>query len=186
MDEKIIAEAAAVVEALEELDVLGGDGFADDRERFLVGQAGELRSIDAVAFEAFLATERAPFRDQVRFPGEDSKKHFLVVAEQEHGFYRGPPIGAQAFDDLCRIRTAIDQVADEDEEHLARGTAANVVVDLVERLVEKVESTMNVPHRIGAPPAGARRAAVTSGSEVEHRRPLARLRSRTRTSKADQ
>ena len=39
MDEQIIAEAAAVVEALEELDMLLRDRVADRRKRFLVAEA---------------------------------------------------------------------------------------------------------------------------------------------------
>src|SRR4029078_1109074 len=96
--------------------------------RLLVCDPVQPRSVDAVAGEAFGPAEPAPFRDQVRLSAQNPEQDFLVIAEEEDRPRARVLVGAQTLDDLCRIGTAIDQIADENDEELARRAARDLVV----------------------------------------------------------
>jgi len=57
VDEDIVAKPAAIGEATEEFDVMGGNGVADKLERILSGQAVQARRINAVTLQALGAPE---------------------------------------------------------------------------------------------------------------------------------
>jgi hypothetical protein len=80
-------------------------------------------------------------------------------------------VGSKPLYDLRRIGSAIDEVADEDDENLACLAAGDVGLDLLEKLLEKVETAVNIAHDIGSPSARAGAAALPSRSKVEHLAP---------------
>jgi hypothetical protein len=168
VDEQIVAEAAAVVEALEKSHMLLGNGATNYLERIDVAEPSQPVRIDTVAFKALSPAETAPFGDEVGVSGKDSKQDLLMVAEEEYGPDAGMLIGPQTFDHLRRIGPAIDEVADEDEKTLALRARRDVVLDFPEKRIEKIEPTVHVTNGIGAPPAWAGRAALPSRRDAEH------------------
>ena len=83
MDKEIIAETAAINEALEELDVIFRNHAANDGQRLLVTQMRELLGLYTVALQAFGAAEPPPFRDQLGLTAQNSQQHFFVIAQNE-------------------------------------------------------------------------------------------------------
>ena len=67
-------------------------------------------------------------------------------------------IGAKPLDHLRRTWTAIDQIADEHQQGLARRPAFELRVDLLQKRVEQVEPAVDIADDIGAVAARAGRA----------------------------
>src|SRR5690349_12504365 len=95
-----------------------------------------------------------------------------MIAEDEERPDIRMIVGTEPLDDLRRVGTAIDQVADEDQQYLLRRTVLQVMLDLRQELVEQIETPMHIAHGIGPPPAYAGGAALPFRSEVEHSAPL--------------
>ena len=169
MDEEIIAEAAAVVEALQELHMLLRDRVADRRKRFRVARSARPRRIDAIAPEAFRSAELAPLGDQLCLASKDPEQHFLVIPEKEDC---SDARIACKFEDARSPARSLGPRSIRSPTKTSSTLRAlrllNVGMDLAEQLLEKVEAAMNVADRIGSPPACARRTAVPSLSEIEH------------------
>ena len=171
MDEEIIAEPAAVVEALDELDMLSWNDLADELEHILIAHPDELVGVEAVAFQAFVAAEPAPLRNEIGFSGKDPKQNLLMVAEEENRSNPRMAVGPKPLHDLRRIGSTVDKVADEDDKNLAGLAAGNVAFNLPEKLFEKIKTAVNVPHDIASPSARAGAVALPSRSKVEHLAP---------------
>ena len=75
-------------------------------------------------------------------------------------------IGAQPLDHLRRARAAIDQVADEDEQGLARRAALKLGVDLGEQILEQIEPAVDVADGIGAIALGAAGRVRVEGTNI--------------------
>jgi hypothetical protein len=168
VNEQIVAEAAAVVEAFQEPHVLPRNTCLYCSQRILVAHAGDHVGIDSIAPEALGTAERAPPRDQIHFAAQNAEQYLFVISEEEDRSNPRSFVRAQALDHLCGIRAPIDEVADEHHEHLACPRAVDVFVDLAEELLEEVKPTVNVADSIDTPSASTRGAAFPSLSETEH------------------
>ena len=73
-----------------------------------------------------------------------------MVAAEKDGPHRVPAIGTQAFDNLCRGRPAVDQVAEKHNDVLGRRARIDVSLDLRQHIVEQIEPAVNVADRIDA------------------------------------
>jgi hypothetical protein len=175
VNEQIVAKATAVVEALEKLNMFLGDCAPNTHERILIAQRSKFRRVHPVTLQALAAAEPSPFRDQLGLATKNPKQHFFMIAEEKDGPNTGLTVGSEALDHLSRVWPAIDEIADEYQEDLALGTSCNVLVDLVEKLFEKIEASMDVTDRIGSPTARTDRSSLPSRSETEHDIPLARF-----------
>jgi thymidine kinase len=92
-----------------------------------------------------------------------------VIAEQEHRFDAVAAIGAKPFDHFRRVRAAINEVADEYEEHFMRWASRQLRMDFRKELIEKVKAAVNVPDGVRTPAMHASRTSVSSGRMFEHR-----------------
>ena len=102
VDEQIIAKAATIREALEELDMLAREWRCGRAASAAPPSPASLARIDAVALETLHAAEPEPVGDQRVFTAEDAQQHLLMIAEQEDRSHAGPSIGPQPFDHLGR------------------------------------------------------------------------------------
>ncbi len=71
-------------------------------------------------------------------------------------------IAPEPLDDLSRLRSAIDQVAEEDDAGARLATGAVVGLDPEQKLVEQIKPSMDVADRVGAMPTRGRGPATTS------------------------
>ena len=159
VDEQIVAEAAGVDEALQELDVLIRDrartiSTRQRRRRSARSLAGRRRSLRGIRRPPNCSQSG----DQLRFAAEDAQQHLLVIAEQEHRPHAGggdrsaaarspgPSSGPRSI----RSPTNTSRI-------LPRRPPPQILVDLREQLFEQVEPAVDVADGISAiavgPPA---------------------------------
>src|SRR5437764_12013651 len=171
VDNEVIAEATAIDERLEELDMFLWHRAADDLHDFLGGPGAQPGEGDAIALQALQPAELQPAIDHRRIAAEDPQQHFLVIAEEEHGLHALAAIVAQALDDLRRAGPAIDQVADKHQHGLARGAMLEIGMDLGQQMLEQVDAAVDVPDDIGAIAPRTGGALSTSRGEIKHQDP---------------
>ena len=148
--------------------MLPWNGLADECQRLFVGEVSELVGIDAVALQALGTAEPAPFGDQLRVALQDAKQHLLVIAEQEDGPDSFAAIGPQPLDHLGRARAAVDEVADEDEQGVARRAMLQLGMNFREQLLQQVEAAVDVADGIGPVAGSAGRPAIARRRDVQH------------------
>ena len=129
--------------------MLVGNGAAHHGQRGIVAQPTERFRIDPVALEAFGAAKPPPFRDELRLAAQNAKQHFLVIAEEEDRPNAGTTVRAQPLDDLGRVRAAVDEVSNEDQQGLRGGPSLKLGMNLRQQILKEVEPAMDVPHDIG-------------------------------------
>src|SRR6185437_3462536 len=79
----------------------------------------------------------------------------LVIATQENRFMRGT-LADQSIDRFARPLSAVDIVAEENENRPLDRTARLILRDPAEQLVEQVEATMNVADSVDPDTLGER------------------------------
>lgn len=168
MDEKELAETAAVDEALEKLDMFPRHGIPHNRQGIIFAQAAKRFRVDTVALEAFGTTEPTPFGDQLRLTLDDAQQDFLVIAEQEYRPDSRTAIGPEAFYHLRGLRPAIDQIADEDEQRLRCRAVLQLGMYLGQQIFKKVEPAVHVANDISPVPPGPGGDVLTSRGKAEH------------------
>ena len=131
VDEQIVAEADLVAEGFQKYDMRLGNGFShgglDVKRR---GQ--DVRSLQSVAFERFDTAIVQPGSTIVARSLIAIDHHLFVIAHDEMGDLRGSgPVKKP--DQILRLRTAVDKIAEENEVcfKLAR---AYVFVDRIEQI----------------------------------------------------
>jgi hypothetical protein len=70
-------------------------------------------------------------------------------------------------DHALRVWASVNQVSEEDEVCLCRGARSMILLDFSEKLKQKVQSTMHIADRIGAPSFGSPRQAARAPSFQE-------------------
>src|SRR5204862_3131866 len=113
-------------------------------QRLVVTDVVELSRLDTVALKALRAAEAAPSGDQLRITLQDPKQDLLVVAQKEYRPNSRPIVGAQSLEDLRGAGPAVDQVANEDQQHFVQGLLLLLRVDLGEEFFEEIEASVNV------------------------------------------
>src|SRR6187399_922107 len=95
-----------------------------------------------------------------------------MIAGEEIGLQPAVTVGAKPFDHAPGVRSAVDQVAQEDQQRLASGTALSVLFNHREDLVEQIEPAMDIADRIGPKTTRSARLRGRTGSLPEHQFPL--------------
>jgi hypothetical protein len=107
-----------------------------------------LRWPDTVACKAFGAAEAQPLRQEGLIAVENLQQDLLVVAGEVHQASPGRPIGPKPFDNLGGFRTAIDQVAEEDDDPLRRSAGTGVGLHLLQQISQQIVAAMDVADRV--------------------------------------
>ena len=154
VDEQIVPEPHRIGKASQKF-------FMGRREcRAQLGQCGgfadavEPDRIEAIAAQAFAAAELEPMPHQPALPGEQAQQHFLMIAGDERGLDARAGVGAQALDNLVRGRTAVDQVAEKDEQRAGWPARIIIAFDIGQQAVEQVDAAVDVADGIAAPAVG--------------------------------
>ena len=124
--------------------------------------------VGSIALEALGAAETQPTRDQRGIPVENAEQHLFMIAEQEYGLNAVAAIGPQPRDHLSRAGSAIDQIAEEDEQDLAPRPSGDLAVDLGQQPFEQVEPAVDVAHDICAKTSRARWRRLIRLHETEN------------------
>jgi hypothetical protein len=149
VNEQIVTEAAGIDETVEKAAMLGRNGISDGLERLLIAEFRELRGFNTVAAEAFRASEPAPFGDERCVAIENAKQDLLVVAKQEDRSDALLRESAEPFDDLCRVRAAVDEVAEKHQKRLSGRPFRSIALNQAEELLEQIEAAVDVSDNIG-------------------------------------
>ena len=168
MNEQIWAELHPAPQSLEESAMIGGKmigkGGANSRKFPLCRERAD---IQAVGSKRCVAAVMKPVREALRL-GEGVEQHILVVSNQADtlvGNWRGAD---QALDELARLRTSVDVVAEEDFHRLFWARSREIGAD--ERLhgPQKVKPPMQIADGIDgkAVRQGARRALTLRGNSA--------------------
>ena len=153
VDEEIVAEAAAIGEALQERDMLLGIALRTTASACSSLSWRDIFRIDAVAPQAFGTAEPSPLGDQLSLAAQNAEKHLLMVPKDENRPDPGAAVGAQPLDHLGGAGSTIDQVADEHQQGLGSRPVLQLGMNLREKVLEQVEAPMDVAHDI-CPAAG--------------------------------
>ncbi len=86
-----------------------------------------------------------------------------MVAADEHRPHAMRAVGAKPLDDLGRSGTAVDEIAEKDNDIVGPIPALDVGLDPRQRIVDQIQPAMNVADRIDAI---ARRHARLAGAAV--------------------
>ena len=148
MHEQIVAEAAAIDEAAQEVDVRGGDRAPHDLHQLARRLAAHACRVDSVALQTFQAAEPQPAGDHTAVAIDDAQQDFLVIAEDENRPNAGAVVGSKAFDDLSRAGAPVDEVADEDEQRLGYRAVLKIGVDFRQQIFEKIMAAVNVSDHV--------------------------------------
>ncbi len=81
---------------------------------------------------------------------KDFEQGFFVIAHQQVHLVDARRFGQQPLDDMCRLRAAINEIAEHDQMNRIGRVAAAFVGDPRKQRVEQVETAVNVADRIDA------------------------------------
>ena len=158
MDKQIVAKPAGIDEGTEERGVLIGDGLANCRHcRFITGRCDKAR-IGSIAFQALRAAKPKPACQMFNFAGENAQQHFLVITEQKDWLDVLLLVGPQPFHDLSGAGSAIDEVAEENQQDFPRRLSVDLGMDVVEQPIDQVQTTVDIAHNVGTASFGTPRS----------------------------
>ena len=151
MHEDIIPDRQLIVESLQKIDMALRHQRrhalcqlqAVARDQFLFGQA-----VAQHGFAAADAIEKArgfPARIFQRL-----QKHFLMIAHQEAHIPARLLQLHRALDHLTGTRSAIDEIAEQDQRGLRRRACAIVRRDLLQQMIEQIGPAMDIADRVNA------------------------------------
>ena len=168
VDEKIVAEAAAIGEALQEVDVIARDCTLNHLQGVIYADPLKLVRLDPVALEALRAAEPAPFGDELGITAQDTQQDFLMIAEKKDRLDARAPVGAQPFKNLRGARAPVYKITDEDQHGFGGRPLIQLCVDPGQQLFQQIETPVDIANDISAVTRRSGRLLPGFPREVEH------------------
>ena len=166
VDKDIIADRYGVFAVPDEIDVRSrhqrGQAFSD----FLKARRVKARFVSPVAAHRRIAADPHKIAESANIARQRGEEAFLMIADQQVEVVKFFAQTKRAFNHFCRLRSAIDQIAQQDQRDPCRTACAIVDPDLLDQFRKKVVASMNVADRINTLPIRDRKALATGGGRL--------------------